>query len=177
MSTSMSRSSTWLSADAPPHASPRPSMHGEEAERGHALGADEHPRCAREQEQRHDPRLRQRQVVASSSERQRCREAPRRPGAARRRAPHRPRRHAARSPTALRRSRRRPAERDRDEEQRDRADCLAKSRGYASRATTAFATSRGSATSARPQCVVPSSSTALTTTRPTASAAPPADSR
>src|SRR5918994_615296 len=43
-----------------------------------------------------------------------------------------------------------------------------RSAGYASHASTAVAARSGSATSAIPQCVVPSSSTALMTTRPTA---------
>src|SRR6187200_421613 len=51
------------------------------------------------------------------------------------------------------------------------------SAGYASRASTRFATSKGNATRAIPQCVVFSSSTALTTTRPTATALAAAESR
>ena len=72
MSASMSRSSTWLSADAPPHASASPSIvTPKKPERRNSLGADEHPGRAGEEQQRHDPRLRQRDVVAKSRERRR----------------------------------------------------------------------------------------------------------
>ena len=43
----------------------------EEPERRHALRADEHPGGAGEEEERHDPRLRQREVVARGGERRR----------------------------------------------------------------------------------------------------------
>ena len=45
--------------------------HGEQSERRDALRADEHSRGTGEEKQRHDPRLRQREVVAGGGER-RC---------------------------------------------------------------------------------------------------------
>ena len=68
----MSRSRTWLSADAPPQASASPSMVTTKRPSGGTPSrADEHPGRAGEQEQGHDPRLRERQVVARGRERDR----------------------------------------------------------------------------------------------------------
>ena len=50
--------------------------HGEQAERRNTLRADEHPCGSGEEKQRHDPRLRQREVVACGGER--CRLAAKR---------------------------------------------------------------------------------------------------
>ena len=72
ISRSMSRSITWLSALAPPHASARPSEHRRELDAaGPAARADEHPGGSGQEQQRHDPRLRQRHVVAPRPERER----------------------------------------------------------------------------------------------------------
>ena len=64
MCVSMSRSSTWLSALAPPQASASPpSVASARPAGGHPAGADDQPAGAGDQEEHHDPRLRQRHVV------------------------------------------------------------------------------------------------------------------
>ena len=104
----------------------RQAEHGdrEEAERRDALGADEHPGRAGQEQERHDPRLRQRQVVARRGERRRRsaqgarddeeREAEGRRGGHSDVQRHRPRRIAAPRDDA--------SERDRDEERDERGD-------------------------------------------------------
>ena len=68
----MSRSSTWLSADAPPQASASPTMVTAKRPSGGTPWAPTNiPAAPVSRSKRHDPRLRQRQVVARRRERRR----------------------------------------------------------------------------------------------------------
>ena len=169
ISLSMSASSTWLSALAPPHASASPIVITVRSARfGHATGADEHPGDPGDQQQAHDPRLGQRDVVAPRPQGQRsprsettsvtraaANDAPATPTWTRRR-PARVAVAATRPPVAI--------------APRRSASAVERCRRRAAGTPTTPRSRRppgaGSATRATPQCVRPSSSAAETTTIP-----------
>ena len=154
ISRSMSRSRTWLSALAPPQASARPSsISAEPPRRRHAAGPTTMPQAPVTSSRRHDPGLRQRDVVAEARARNTA--APER----QRRQHHGRREREAASATcgSVR------SDRGREEQgERDHGAGRAGGDGRTAAATTS-ARSGGSASAASTLCGVPPPSVPLTT--------------